>query len=113
MSVQKSRKHVTQELLHGLPEPQEGQLIVRTKKISGHQIFEAEAPDGDERDTSMKTILCRLPRKFNKLAWIKPGTFLLVEEDNAIGGKAGRVRWQINHILMEKQQKHLIKKGLW
>lgn len=106
------RKHLTDAVLHDLPEPGEDEKIARVVATRGGNQFEICLP-------SDKTIhLAILPTKFHKLVWVKRGDFVLVEvgtdsaSDNIESDVRG-FRHMISHILYKDQIKHLKAKGIW
>ncbi|KAJ0405404.1 hypothetical protein ATCC90586_009443 [Pythium insidiosum] len=104
------RKGVTNKVLHGNPEPQENEQIVRVIALRGGNLFEVQDADG-------ATSLTMLPAKFRKLIWVKRGDFLIVaSSDNEVStaeGKKGAVTSIVEHILYKDQIKNLRTKGLW
>jgi len=59
-----------------------------------------------------------LPTKYRKLVWIKRGMFLIVSGDpdakiETASGKEGRVKYIVQHILLEEQEKHLRSTTHW
>ncbi|GBG34477.1 S1-like domain-containing protein C146.08c [Hondaea fermentalgiana] len=106
----KYRKHVETDMLEGLPEPGEGEEIVRVEALCGGNMLEVLSPDGEKA-------LCLLPAKFRKLVWIKRGNFLIASKSDedyltATGAK-GRVKYTVVHILFKDQIKHLRQADLW
>lgn len=104
------RKTITDETLHGLPEPQEGQIIVRLLGARGSNLFEVESERGDEA-------LALLPTKFRKTVWVKRGDYCIVSEGergcDTAGGEEGRVRYMIDSVLYPPAVKHLRGIGRW
>ncbi|GLD99947.1 hypothetical protein PINS_up008675 [Pythium insidiosum] len=104
------RKGVTNKVLHGNPEPQENEQIVRVIALRGGNLFEVQDAEG-------ATSLTMLPAKFRKLIWVKRGDFLIVaSSDNEVStadGKKGAVTSIVEHILYKDQIKNLRTKGLW
>jgi hypothetical protein len=60
------RKTIANATLYDLPEPKEGEEIVRVIQSHGSNIFEVQPAIGIPA-------LCRLPSKFRKMIWIKRG----------------------------------------
>ncbi|KAL7510744.1 hypothetical protein ACHAXN_007643 [Cyclotella atomus] len=130
------RKHLTDAVLHDLPEPDEalGQRIARVVGTRGGNMFDVVVapPSADikslknDNDSSIKTPqLAFLPTKFRKLVWIKRNDFVIVEcgdeeettadnndQDAKKEGTTG-FRYVISHILYKDQVKHIKSKGLW
>ena len=62
--------------------------------------------------------LAILPTKFRKLVWVKRGMFLIVSGDpdakyETASGEEGRVRYIIEHILLEEQENYLRSTTHW
>mmetsp|Transcript_26616 Transcript_26616/g.36747 ORF Transcript_26616/g.36747 Transcript_26616/m.36747 type:complete len:144 (-) Transcript_26616:22-453(-) len=98
------RKHVTTAALAadcaGL---EEHETILRVVSLRGSNIIEVEFPDGS-------TTLCRMPQKFNKMLWVKRGSFLVAE----IGEADGKVNGEVTRVLYADQIKQLKKQaGVW
>ena len=107
------RKGVTSDVLDGLPEPEEGESIVQVVGLRGSNLMEIVCADGSSS-------LAMLPNKFRKLIWVKRGDYLIaasaegdVETVNKKGGKQGKVKYMVSHILYKPQIKHLTQRGLW
>mmetsp|Transcript_48186 Transcript_48186/g.92112 ORF Transcript_48186/g.92112 Transcript_48186/m.92112 type:complete len:155 (-) Transcript_48186:122-586(-) len=99
------RKHLTHAALNAdssaLPESNES--ILRATRLCGSNLLEAELPDGT-------TTLCRIPAKFNKTLWVKPGSFLLAQlgdSDDKVNGEVTRVLYA-EHVKLYKKEP-----GLW
>jgi len=109
-TAQKSRKYLSNQIAHGLPEPKANQLIARITASRGHNIFEVERPltrEDEEKDVPPpRFVLCRLPTKFKELVWLRGGAIVIIEQDNASGSK-GKVQWAITDVLLESQITHL------
>lgn len=113
------RKHLTDAVLHDLPEPKEDEKIARVVATRGGNQFDICVANDDT------VYLAILPTKFHKLVWVKRGDYVLVQvgdEVDADEGKAkgdnhhedgGGIRHMISHILYKDQVKHLKSKGLW
>jgi probable RNA-binding protein EIF1AD len=106
----KYRKGVEEDVLHSLPEPKEGESIVRVVAPRGGNLVEVEAVDGVKA-------LCRLPNRYRKVVWVKRGTLLIVETCaetySTAAGEEGKVKYAVNHVIFtEDQIKHLRKNGL-
>jgi len=97
-------------MLEGLPEPGEGEEIVRVQALCGGNMLEVADHEGE-------SALCLLPAKFRKLVWIKRGNYLIASKSDddyvtATGAK-GRVKYTVIHILFKDQIKHLQQADLW
>ena len=133
------RKHLTDAVLHDLPEPDEslGQRIARVVGTRGGNMFDVviaspsstSSSKTQAKDTTTASLrtpqLAFLPTKFRKLVWIKRNDFVIVEcgdveqsnntqDDHGKkdGGRSG-FRYVICHILYKDQVKHIKSKGLW
>jgi probable RNA-binding protein EIF1AD len=104
------RKGLTDEVLHGLPEPQEGQCIVKLLGARGSNLFEVESERSD-------VALALLPTKFRKTVWVKRGDFCIVTEAergcDTSAGDEGSVRYMIDSVLYPPAIKHLRSIGRW
>lgn len=103
------RKHLTDSVLHELPEPSETEEIAKIVASRGGNQFDIVTPDDVD-----KPQLALLPTKFHKVVWVKRNDYVIVEcgekEDDE---DAGGVRFIINHILYKDQIAHLVKNNLW
>lgn len=115
------RKHLTDSVLHDLPEPSPPHsLVAKIVATRGSNQFDVKLADGQQE-------LAILPTKFRKLVWLKRNDFVIVEtvtdedddnEDDRTGeatktNDSGGIRCMISHILYQEQIKHLVGKGLW
>jgi translation initiation factor IF-1 len=105
------RKSVTDSFLNDDYVPSEMERIVKVLGNRGDNTFEVQFESGDKA-------LARMPKKFNKLIWVKTGDYTVIEKDNADvdeAVKAGEAKEQysINHILSKPNVKFLKSKGLW
>eukprot|EP00934_Nitzschia_sp_Nitz4_P005109 Nitzschia sp. Nitz4//scaffold19_size178191//175277//175917//NITZ4_002018-RA/size178191-augustus-gene-0.90-mRNA-1//1//CDS//3329540804//5099//frame0 len=108
------RKHLTDTVLHGLPEPGPEEQIARVVATRGGNQFDICVPNDDTQ------YLALLPTKFHKLVWVKRGDYVIVHvgdaneegEDETTEAASG-IRHMITHILYKDQVKHLQNKGLW
>lgn len=100
------RTHVFQQALHEFPEkPNDSQSICKARGSRGSNIIEVERPDG-------KTTLCLLPAKFHKKIWIRRGSFVIVESNEAVEDE--RITGQIVRVLMKDDIKYLQSlEGVW
>mmetsp|Transcript_126698 Transcript_126698/g.366743 ORF Transcript_126698/g.366743 Transcript_126698/m.366743 type:complete len:182 (+) Transcript_126698:109-654(+) len=107
------RKHLTDAVLHDLPEPKPNEKIARVVATRGGNQFDICVANDDT------VYLAILPTKFHKLVWVKRGDYVLVEvgeedEESANNGNEdGGIRHMITHILYKDQVKHLKSKGFW
>lgn len=110
------RKSVTTNFLNDDRVPEGNERIVEVIGNRGDNTFEIEfGPDQKE--------LAILPKKFNKLIWIKSGDFILVEDDresvdsvDAIPVKNNtcvKEKYTIKHILSKANVKYLKSSGMW
>jgi probable RNA-binding protein EIF1AD len=107
MAMFRGRKHVTNEFLQTLPEP-EGELdrVVRVTALRGGSTFEVQESSGE-------MYLVRLPSKFRKVIWIKRGSHLIVERISEEEIEGDKVVANVKHILDKEGIKHLKKKNLF
>mmetsp|Transcript_11441 Transcript_11441/g.32840 ORF Transcript_11441/g.32840 Transcript_11441/m.32840 type:complete len:216 (+) Transcript_11441:64-711(+) len=117
------RKHLTDSVLHDLPEPDDDERIAKVVSTRGSNQFDivlalyggADGAGIDEQQQQQRTPqLAILPTKFHKLVWVKRNDFVIVQaggedEENDVKG----IRYIITHILYKDQVKHLKSKGLW
>lgn len=124
------RKHLTDSVIHDLPEPGENQCIAKVVATRGGNQFDiltAAEPNIPQ--------LAILPTKFHKLVWVKRNDYVIVqggssggdddeETTTTIAGddtttmtttrkRTTGVRFMIERILYKEQIKHLRKKKLW
>lgn len=107
------RKHVTEEILNGLPEidAAAGERLAKIGGARGGNLYEVMAveQDGAVGDAA----LAILPQKFHKLIWIKTGDWVIVEGADSEDTDANGVGLLIKHILYDRQVKHLKAVGQW
>ena len=105
------RKHLTDAVLHDLPEPASNEVIAKIAATRGGNQFDIFTPMLPQTPQ-----LAILPTKFHKLVWVKRNDYVIVQgaekEDDAVESSAG-IRFIINHILYKEQIKHLKSIGLW
>lgn len=116
------RKHLTDAVLHDLPEPKDNEKIARVVSTRGGNHFDICVANDDT------VYLAILPTKFHKLVWVKRGDYVLVEvgeddeaaqetsgtsKNKAANHDDGGIRHMISHILYKDQVKHLKVNGLW
>ena len=100
-----ARKHLQDEMDEDV-EVGEGQEIVRMTEPRGTNIVEVEGAPGGERT------LCMIPRRFNKLVWVKRGDMLVVERI-AEDARPDKVRAILVRPVFPKQQRRLRKLNRW
>jgi probable RNA-binding protein EIF1AD len=112
------RKGVTDDVLNGTPEPEEGELVARVKAPRGGNVIEIIVDDGVTEGLAV------LPQKFRKLVWVKRGDHVIVsgaEKDIEVTGGSGgggqqavaAVKYRVTHVLYKEQIRHLKSSGLW
>mmetsp|Transcript_35754 Transcript_35754/g.72868 ORF Transcript_35754/g.72868 Transcript_35754/m.72868 type:complete len:262 (-) Transcript_35754:144-929(-) len=109
------RKGVTDDVINGTPEPEEGELVAKVKAPRGGNIIEIICKDGVTEGLAV------LPQKFRKLVWVKRGDFVIVsgaEKDIEVtgggsGGTQAAVKFRVTHVLYKEQIRHLKAKALW
>jgi probable RNA-binding protein EIF1AD len=106
----KYRKNVTDEVLHGLPEPTASQAVAVVCRSLGSNLVAVETGGGEAG-------MAMLPTKFRKLVWIKRGDYVIVSQAEGevatAGGGAGKVRFIIDAVLYAEAVKHLAARGMW
>jgi hypothetical protein len=71
----KRRKHVLQEALTGLPEPEEGEVVAQVVGSRGSNMMEVSNTAVERGSESKRyTWLCVIPSRFRKKLWMKRGT---------------------------------------
>ena len=109
MNIRKSkyRKNVETDVLDTLPEPGEGEEIVRILGSRGGNLLEVEAEDETKA-------LCRLPQRYRKVVRVKRGMLLIVQactDDH--GGENGKVKYVVSHVIFTPEQtRNLRNKGI-
>mmetsp|Transcript_81958 Transcript_81958/g.160757 ORF Transcript_81958/g.160757 Transcript_81958/m.160757 type:complete len:178 (+) Transcript_81958:39-572(+) len=105
------RKSVTDSFLNDDYVPTESEKIVKVLGNRGDNTFEVHTETGEK-------VLARLPKKFNKLIWIKTGDYVVIEmtvteavEDEVT--PTDREQYSINHILSKPNVKFLKNKSFW
>ena len=129
----KYRKSTMRSVTDEFPEPDENEYIVMALGSRGSNIFEVRmsfllslSRETGKRTAKRKQIrlpddsegLAMLPTKFRKLVWVKRGMFLIVSGDpdakyETASGEEGRVRYIIEHILLEEQENYLRSTTHW
>ncbi|KAK3283170.1 hypothetical protein CYMTET_9122 [Cymbomonas tetramitiformis] len=98
----KRRKHVLDDI-QVFRSPTESERILRVISLRGGNIVEAERPDGT-------TTLVRIPQKFNKLLWVKRGSFLFAQ----MGEYEEKVSGEVTQVLYADHVRQLRKEpGIW
>jgi probable RNA-binding protein EIF1AD len=103
------RKGVTDEVLHGNPVPEEGELVARVVGSRGGNVIEVFCGDNTEG-------LAVMPQKFRKLVWVKRGDFVIVSgasTDIEVTNGSGAIRYRVKHILYKDQIRHIKNVGVW
>ena len=102
------RKSVTTTFLNDNYTPEDEDKIVCVLGNRGDNTFEVKLQGGD-------TALARLPKKFNKLIWIKTGDFIVIEDGSVLSEEelASKAQYSIKHILSKPNVKFLKTKNLW
>lgn len=106
----KYRKNVETDVLDSLPEPADGEEVVRIVCSRGGNLLEVEAAD-------LSRALCRLPQRYRKVVWVKRGMLLIVkscsEDFKTAGGENGKVKYVVSHVVFTSEQtKHLRSLGV-
>lgn len=115
------RKHLTDAVLHDLPEPEQGECIAKVVATRGGNQFDVLVAGVDMNTRTPQ--LAILPTKFHKLIWVKRGDFCIVRTGDTSAsasakqdertGTGGGVRYLITHVLYKDQVKHLKSLKLW
>jgi probable RNA-binding protein EIF1AD len=110
------RKHLTDSVLHDLPEPTDNERIAKVVATRGGNQFDIILANQSQEESQ----LALLPTKFHKLVWVKRGDYVIVETgggeesgDDQKNDDVTGVRYIISHILYKDQVKHLKSKALW
>lgn len=88
----------------GLPRMEEHDKIARVVDFRGSNIMEVELPEGG-------TTLARLPSRFQKLAWVKKGGYLVIQQGDQDG--TSKVDSEIKSVLYATHVKEMKREGLW
>lgn len=102
MSGSTKRKHVANEILDDYVTVSDDQFIVKVLQAKGNSLYEIETPDNNKYLVSM-------PSKFRKTVWVKPGSFVVIEEIK----EGNKVKGEITNVLMKHHIKLLKKNGDW
>lgn len=102
------RKNLKQGALQGSFDLKLGQTIRRVVVLRGSNIIEVEDAE------SLRT-LCFLPAKFNKVLWIRKGSFVVVEEGERekVLESGNKVTGMICQVLFEEQVRSLKRNSMW
>ncbi len=92
-------------MLHGQPEPLEGQCLAVVRRSSGANLFEVHTEGGDRG-------VALLPTRFRKLVWLKRGDAIILSAPSSgvlttNAGGVGAVTHIVENILYEPGLKHL------
>jgi len=97
-----------EDAIDGRPEPGEGEAIVKVVQADGGYLYRVQTAEG-------RLFIGRLPAKFRKLLWVKPGTYVIVEvpplDDGALNPE--KHQGEILSVLYKDQISHLQDSGLW
>lgn len=115
------RKSVTTTFLDDNITPEEHEKIVVVLGNRGDNTFEIRLESGEKA-------LARLPKKFNKLIWIKTGDYIIIEDDrhqivppasptavevSVPATNEAKEQYTIKHILSKPNVKYLKNSNLW
>jgi len=75
--------------------PKENQVIGIVEKRLGGNKMQVECFDGNTR-------VCRVPGKYKRKLWIRPGDVVLVEKWEFEGDKKGDIIFKYSHAAVEK-----------
>lgn len=112
------RKQVATDFLDDSRTPEPTEKIVVVLGNRGDNTFEIRMESGEKG-------LARLPKKFNKMIWIKSGDHIIIEDDRLSEEKAeeatealptapeNTAQFIIRHILSKPNVKFLKSKSLW
>lgn len=102
------RKKLKQGALHGSFDLQLDQTIRRVVSLRGSNIIEVE-------DAESVRTLCLLPAKFNKILWIRTGSFVVVQEGERekVLESGNKVTGIICQVLFEEQIRLLKRSSIW
>lgn len=102
------RKKLKQGALNGGFDLQPGETINRVVSLRGSNVIEVE-------DEGSARTLCLLPAKFNKILWIRKGSFVVVEEGerDKVLESGSKVTGIICQVLFEEQIRALKRSKAW
>lgn len=126
------RKHLTDSVLHDLPEPSSDERIAKVVGTRGLNQFDVlvASSSTSTNEQQREPVLAILPTKFHKLVWVKRNDYVIVQtgmesdeaaydDDDENEEKATKtneksgIRHMITHILYKDQVKHLKSQNLW
>lgn len=126
------RKHLTDSVLHDLPEPSSDERIAKVVGTRGLNQFDVlvASSSTSTNEQQREPVLAILPTKFHKLVWVKRNDYVIVQtgmesdeaaydDDDEKEEKATKtneksgIRHMITHILYKDQVKHLKSQNLW
>ncbi|KAF2070817.1 hypothetical protein CYY_007864 [Polysphondylium violaceum] len=99
-----SRKHVTDKTLNSDITVGEGHTVVKVVSIRGGNICEVQKPNGEQT-------LTIIPAKFNKILWIKNGSYAIIDKED--DDPKSKIRSSIVNILSKDNIKELKKSNQW
>mmetsp|Transcript_2143 Transcript_2143/g.14118 ORF Transcript_2143/g.14118 Transcript_2143/m.14118 type:complete len:120 (+) Transcript_2143:4939-5298(+) len=103
--MSRKSKHVKRELMEETcPQLGSGDKIARVLDFRGSNILEVELPDG-------ASTLARMPNKFQKLAWVRKGGFLVIQQGQVDGKE--KVDSEVRAVLYPVQVKAMRKQSFW
>lgn len=98
-------KHVKRGLMEETsPQLESGDMIARVLDFRGSNILQVELPDGH-------ISLARMPNKFQKIAWVRKGGFLIIQQGQVDGKE--KVDCEVKAVLYPVQVKTMRRQSLW
>ena len=97
------KRSISQKALRELPQISQDQCIAKVIETKGGGLFQIESAL-DHLD------LVSLPSKFQKLLWVRRGTYVVVQPDSESKTK---INGEIVHVLLPGDIKDLKNLGLW
>ncbi|GAQ82714.1 Nucleic acid-binding OB-fold-like protein [Klebsormidium nitens] len=106
--MSRARKHVSARALGECPELGPNERIMRVVAPRGSNLIEVEDPAG-------KSTLALLPAKFQKMLWVRRGSFVMVDEADRERAEesGGKVTGTISCVLFPDHVRELRKRGSW
>lgn len=86
------------------PQLESGDMIARVLDFRGSNILQVELPDGH-------ISLARMPNKFQKIAWVRTGGFLIIQQGQVDGKE--KVDCEVKAVLYPVQVKTMRRQSLW